>query len=318
MLGSESYQYFNKDWYLVPKNLGKPAWSEPYFDELLMASYSVPFYRRVLGERKFMGVVVVDIPLEWLQKRVSSIKIAKSGYGFLISKKGTYITHPINELVLKETIFDAAKETGRKQYLIAGRSMTKGESDIIPYYSRVNKKASWLSYAPLLSSGWSLGIVFSQDELFSDINRLSHSVLFLGLLGLVILFIILFLIATSITRPLKILTETMRGIGKGNLDFDLPGITNKDEVGVLAESFSYMRDSLKKYIKELTETTAVKERMQSELKIAHDIQMGILPKTFPPFPDRHEFDIYAMLEPAKEVGGDFYDFFFIDNDRLFL
>ena len=128
---------------------------------------------------------------------------------------------------------------------------------------------------------------------------------------------ILFLIGTSITRPLKILTETARDIGKGRLDFDLPCITNKDEVGILAESFCYMRDSLKKYIKERTETTAVKERMQSELRIAHDIQMGIVPKVFPPFPDRHEFDIYAMLEPAKEVGGDFYDFFFMDNERLF-
>ena len=57
--------------------------------------------------------------------------------------------------------------------------------------------------------------------------------------------------------------------------------------------------------------------MQSDLRIAHDIQMGILPKIFPPFPDRHEFDIHAMLEPAKEVGGDFYDFFFMDHERLF-
>ena len=320
MLGSESYQYFHFDWYKPPKELGKSVWTEPYYDEIdgiLMASYSVPFYRKVNGERKFRGVVVVDIPLEWLQKRIAKIKIAKSGYGFLISKKGTYITHPLKELIMKETIFMAAEETGNKQYLNAGRSMTKGGSDIIPYFSRVTKKPSWLSYAPLLSSGWSLGIVFSDDELFSDINRLTRKVLMLGFLGLGILFIILFFIATSITRPLEILTEAMRGIGKGKLDFELPGITNKDEVGVLAESFSYMRDSLKKYIKELTETTAVKERMQSELTIAHDIQMGILPKIFPPFPDRHEFDIYAMLEPAKEVGGDFYDFFFMNNERLF-
>ena len=317
MLGSKSYQYFHKDWYRVPKELGRPVWSEPYFDEILMASYSVPFYRNVHGERKFMGVVTVDIPLEWLQKRIASIKIAKSGYGFLISKKGVYITHPLKNLVMKETIFMAAEETGNKEYLYAGKSMTNGEADIIPYFSRVTKKQSWLSYAPLLSSGWSLGIVFSHDELFSDINKLNRSVLILAFLGLGILFIILFFIATSITRPLEILTKAMRGIGKGNLDFDLPGIKNKDEVGVLAESFTYMRDSLRKYIKELTETTAVKERMQSELTIAHDIQMGIVPKIFPPFPERHEFDIYAMLEPAKEVGGDFYDFFFMDNERLF-
>lgn len=63
-------------------------------------------------------------------------------------------------------------------------------------------------------------------------------------------------------------------------------------------------------------TELVKERIESELRIAHDIQMGIVPKIFPPFPDRKEFDIHAVIEPAKEVGGDFYDFFFIDNNHL--
>jgi sigma-B regulation protein RsbU (phosphoserine phosphatase) len=77
-----------------------------------------------------------------------------------------------------------------------------------------------------------------------------------------------------------------------------------------------MKESLKDYIQRLTETTASKERIESELMIAHDIQMSILPKTFPPFPDREEFDIYAMIHPAREVGGDFYDFFLIDHDHL--
>jgi sigma-B regulation protein RsbU (phosphoserine phosphatase) len=77
-----------------------------------------------------------------------------------------------------------------------------------------------------------------------------------------------------------------------------------------------MKTSLKQYIKELTETTAAKERIESELMIAHDIQMSILPKVFPPFPHREEFDIYALIDPAREVGGDFYDFFFVDDERL--
>jgi sigma-B regulation protein RsbU (phosphoserine phosphatase) len=77
-----------------------------------------------------------------------------------------------------------------------------------------------------------------------------------------------------------------------------------------------MRTELRKNVKELMETTATKERIESELQIAHDIQMGILPKKFPPFPDRHEFEIYATVEPAKEVGGDLYDFFFVDDDHL--
>ncbi|MDD5644792.1 MAG: SpoIIE family protein phosphatase [bacterium] len=319
-LGGESYQYFYLDWYQIPKELKKPAWSEPYYDEgggnILMATYSVPFYREVDRQRKFMGVVTADVSLIWLQEMIASIKIAKSGYGFLISKNGTFVTHPYNKLIMNETIFSAAEESNNGQLREIGRSMVKGKSDFVPFISMVNEKNSWLSYAPLASSGWSLGVIFPRGELLSDINRLNRVVLLLGFFGSVILFIILLFIAVSITRPIKILADTTRGIGKGNFDFDLCGIKSRDEVGMLAESFVYMRDSLKKYIRDLTETTAVKERMQSELRIAHDIQMGIVPKIFPPFPDRPEFDIYAILEPAKEVGGDFYDFFFMDDEKF--
>jgi len=77
-----------------------------------------------------------------------------------------------------------------------------------------------------------------------------------------------------------------------------------------------MKTSLKKYIKDLTETTAAKERMESELFIGREIQMGMVPKLIPPFTDRNEFDLFATLKPAKEVGGDLFDFFFIDSDNL--
>lgn len=90
----------------------------------------------------------------------------------------------------------------------------------------------------------------------------------------------------------------------------------KDEVGRLAESFKFMKAELKKNIQNLMETTATKERIQSELNVAREIQLGILPKTFPPFPEYKDFDLYATLESAKEVGGDLYDFFFIDDDHI--
>ena len=91
---------------------------------------------------------------------------------------------------------------------------------------------------------------------------------------------------------------------------------NKDEVGQLAQAFSEMQVKLLDYIEDLKTTTAAKERFESELNIAHEIQMSFLKKIFPPFPDREEFDLYAMLYPAKEVGGDLYDFCMIDDENL--
>ena len=319
-LGDDSYRYFYWDWYQIPRELGSPIWTEPYYDEgggnVIMSTYSVPFYKNIEGERKFMGIVTADISLSWLQEIVSSIKIAKTGYGFLISKNGTIVTHPHKHLIMNETIFSVAEAREDQHLREVGRDMIKGKSGFVPFESIVTEKKCWMVYAPLGSSGWSLGVLFPQDELMADITNLNTIVFVLGLVGFLFLLVVIVLISGSITRPLRILARRTKDIGSGNLDIELPAIKSRDEVGRLADSFIYMRDALKKYIKELTDTTAAKERIESELKIAHDIQMGIVPKIFPPFPDRSEFDIYAVLEPAREVGGDLYDFFFIDDDHL--
>ena len=95
-------------------------------------------------------------------------------------------------------------------------------------------------------------------------------------------------------------------------------IPNIDEIGQLAGSIDRMEDQIQQYVRDLTKITAEKERIGTELKLAEQIQAAMLPSDFPPFPGRTEFDIYAVMDPAREVGGDFYDFFFIDEDHLCL
>lgn len=96
---------------------------------------------------------------------------------------------------------------------------------------------------------------------------------------------------------------------------DLP-IKYKDEVGGLAQSFIFMRQQLSRNILNLISITAARQRIESELNIAREIQLGMIPKTFPPFPRHKEFDLYATLIPAKEIGGDLYDFFLLDKENL--
>jgi sigma-B regulation protein RsbU (phosphoserine phosphatase) len=314
------HEYFYLDWYQIPKELDRPLWTEPYYDvgvgEIVMATYSVPFYKTVSGEREFMGIVTADISLSWLQEMVASIKIAETGYGFLITKNGTFVTHPASDFIMNETIFSVAEAKGDDYLRELGRKMIKGKSGFVPLRSMVTGENCWMVYAPLSASGWSLGVLFPQDELMADISRLNRTVLFISLAGFLVILAVIVWIAGSITRPLRLLSKATEQIGSGDLDVEIPLVKSRDEVGKLADSFNYMKSSLKKYIEELTETTAAKERIESELKIAHDIQMGMLHKVFPPFPERSEFDIYAMLDPAREVGGDLYDFFFMDEDHL--
>jgi sigma-B regulation protein RsbU (phosphoserine phosphatase) len=313
--------YFFQDWYQIPKELARPQWAEPYFGEfggIIMSSYSVPFFRQVNGTRQLAGIVVVDVSLEGLRNIVSSVKICKTGYAFLISKNGTFVTHPLTELIMNETIFTIAEARGDMALREVGRRMIRGETGLGTFKikSMATGKESYMAYVPIKQSGWSLGVLFPQEEILEGITKLNRNVVILGIIGLLMLSVAIFFIARSITRPLRAMAEATEGIGSGNLDVQLPAVKTDDEVGKLTKAFGFMEASLKNYIRELTEATAAKERIESELKIAHDIQMSILPKMFPPFPERSEFDIFATIEPAREVGGDFYDFFEIDEDHI--
>ena len=115
------------------------------------------------------------------------------------------------------------------------------------------------------------------------------------------------------SSPLRQFTESAVSIADGNLDTPLPKIHSEDELLQLRNAFEYMQTSLKQHINELQATTASKERLQSELVIAHDIQMGMLTTVFP---ERDDLDLFASMTPAKEVGGDLYDFI-IEDDELF-
>lgn len=315
-----TYDYFSWEWYQLPGVTKSPLWVEPYFDEgagnIVMSTYSVPFYRTAAGKEQFSGIVTIDISLSRLQKIVSEIQIGKTGYAFLISRKGTYVTHPDSRLIMNKTIFQLAEEKKDANLREIGKKMTTGLSGFVEAKSLMTGKDCWLAFTPLTTSGWSLGLVLPQDELMADITRHYHLTLILGIIGLIIMFGVIVWIARGITRPLRVLTEATETMANGNLETKIPVITTSDEVGRLAGSFSAMRQSLQTYIHDLTLTTAAKEKIESELKIAHDIQMGILPRTFPPFPQHTEIDIYATLKPAREVGGDLYDFFFMDEDHL--
>lgn len=146
---------------------------------------------------------------------------------------------------------------------------------------------------------------------------LTHQIVKYGtivfIVGLTSLFVFCTCAIYQMVKPLKEFTDSVVSIAEGNLDTPLPDIHSEDELKQLRDSFEYMQHSLKQHISDLQATTASKERLQSELKIAHDIQMGMIPTTFP---QRQDLDLFASMTPAKEVGGDLYDFI-IEGDDLF-
>lgn len=320
-LGGRQYDYFSMDWYKTPRQLNHPVWSEPYFDKgggnIIMTTFSAPFYKTANGKQGFAGVVTADVSLEWLQRIISGLTVSKQGYAFLVSQKGVFVSHPRREWIMHESIFSIADAEKDPELRAAGQDMVRGGSGFIPVKSYFASRNAWMYYAPLPSTNWSVGFVIPEDELFSGLYRLNRTTLFIAAVGIFLLVLIIIYISHTITMPLRSLAAATTEISRGSLDTPLPPPASHDEVGELISSFENMRTSLKEYIANLQETTAAKERMESELKIGRTIQMSFLPQVFPPFPERKEFDLFAKLEPAREVGGDLYGFSLVGENTLF-
>ena len=283
-----------------------------------MASYCVPVFRTREGERTFMAVVTADISLEWLNRVMQKVQPVKGSYAFLVSKQGAFLTRPGQNPRLDHLQQLPALAPGNTDLERAVGDILAAREGFVALERFLDEKPVWLYHVPLAALGWSMVVVIPEEEIFTGVNILSRYTLEIGAAGLALLSLVIILISARISRPLRALTESARQVAQGNLEVELPAITANDEIGVLTRSFDEMRKALREYIGNLERTTAAKERIESELRIARTIQMSFLPRRFPPFPQRGEIDLYAALEPAREVGGDFYDFFLLGEDRLFV
>lgn len=319
---ADSYDYFEKDWFKKPVETESPLWSDPYFDEgggqTLMITYSSPFFKMRSSNEKgeVKGVITADVSLDHLTEMVSQIKFEKTGYAFLISNKGELIVWPEKDLIMRETILSLAQRRNDARLAAVGEEMLNHRVGFYDAGPSLNGKDSFLAFSSLPTFGWRLGVVVPKDELFAQTYMLERILFLVGVAGILLLFTASFIVSRSITAPLKRMASVTAKIGEGKFDVDFVEKDRTDEVGRLARSFIAMANSLKTYMEYLTQATVKKERIESELRIAADIQRSMLPSSFPAFPERKDFDIYAIMHPAKEVGGDFFDFFLLDSDHL--
>ncbi len=250
-LGGDSYDYFHRDWYQIPKELSRPIWTEPYYDEgggdIIMSTFSLPFHKEVNGKEQVRGIVTSDISLMWLKEIVSEVKIYQTGYAFLISQNGVFFTHPEENLIMKESIFSIA-EAGNDQGLRKiGQEMVRGGEGFVPLPDFISGEKSWMYYAPLASTNWALGIVISEDELFAPIRQLSAKVLLIGIIGMIFLGLITTWLSRTVTKPLRILDKSTSAMAKGDFSVSVEE-TGPREIARLGQSFNRLGQQLTEYI----------------------------------------------------------------------
>jgi len=316
-LAAEDYRYLMWDWYNIPKSSNRAAWTEPYYDEgggnALMTTYSTPLL--IGNEQQFAGVATADISLGWLQQLVENIHIRDTGFGLIVSQQDTIVAHPDTSRVMKKLESTLDSDFINTYWDIYLQSKYAHQATYFHAPCRHKPGDCWIAIKPLLDTGWKVVIVIAESELVADIILLSGQIALLAIVGLIILVLVIVSITRNMISPLERLARVSADIGNGNLDIKLPHPARNDEIGALTSDFRNMRDSLKAHIEQLRETTAKQQKLESEIQIARGIQMSMVPGGGTVSIREHSYQLYAMLRPARSVGGDLY-YFQQDGDML--
>jgi sigma-B regulation protein RsbU (phosphoserine phosphatase) len=332
-------------WYLGAKAADGLYWTDVYEDHRgrgPAVTCAVPFYEQSGGRHILRGIARSTVMLSDFSRVIDSAGLGRTGQLFILDRGGTKIYS--SEGV--EITLDGGgaikgenfPESSDPRLRSLGLSMTLGATGMTEL--EMDGLSVYVAYAPIQTLGWSLGVAVSAREVSASAllienqiwritestqTGINRSILIMA--GIIAALLILLLLGISffsfrfthaVTGPILALNDRVHEIAGGNLDREVV-IKTGDELEQLAVSFNMMTSQLRRHIEEIARVTAERQRIDTELDIATRIQVSMLPVNFPPFPGRkREFDLYAEMHPAKEVGGDFYDFFFGDDDHFAL
>ena len=300
------YDYHSRQWYVELKRQlesgeRKIAWTSPYVDE------TVSFPMITVGSGifnetgKLVGLSVLDWQLDDIARHISSIRPTPGSFVLFADLDDDYIL-----------ALSADPMTENPARPLAGEALSS-----LPWFdkSQLDSVANviggrkYLSFSAMLEQEMFFLVNVPEDELFENIERHSRRVMLLLFAGCVTISALIWLLLNHfVNKPIDYLSRKAEEIGAGNLAA-LIQLDTRDELGSLAKTLERMTADIREYIRRLNTTAA-------ELAVAAEIQASMLPSVSPSFTGRSEFDIHASVFPAKEVAGDFYDFFMLDDDRL--
>lgn len=328
--GEEHYNFFDSQWYTLAKNSDGPVFTGSYVDSYgrgLMITCAAPIYD---ADGAFVGAVGMDILVADINTEILDISIGSGSYAALLNADGDVLAAPFMSST-GSTVQNIASDASSPAYEVAAEILSGGSGVV------KTSQDIYYAYAPISATGWTLAVHIPQEEITAEADEIQTSIaadidnaadeltaaarrsvyffLALSAVGLVGVVLVANRFSKFISEPIGQLRADAEEISQGRLDYR-SAVKADNELGELAASFNAMAAKLQRYISDLTAVSAEKERISVELSLAAQIQAHMLPCVFPPFPDRSEFDIYATMTPAKEVGGDFYDFYMVDDDHL--
>ena len=328
----------NRPWYTTAAEKGNLYFTEIYLDGLAnipCITCAAPVYKN--GE--LVAVVGADVSLASISDYVNS-SVEQGSFVCIVNENGKIIFSPQTEGTFVADLSENAADLRNSENAELAEFVTKALSENTGLETiTVDSTEYYITGAPMGTIGWSVisavekevtrqptVAMLTQYEQINDksTGKFNDSVAYSKQTLLVMTLAVLILasigalaVAGRIVKPIERMTTRIHDISGTDLVFEMDeSYRTKDEIEVLAEAFAELSKRTREYIKQITHITAEKERIGAELELATKIQADMLPSIFPAFPSRPEFDIYASMTPAKEVGGDFYDFSLIDDDHL--
>ena len=336
--GLPAFAVTSRPWYTGAAEAGELCFSgieaDTYTDKIGVEC-SAPIY----VDGKLIGVVGADLFLNSMADYVNSAS-NEGGYICVINNEGKVIFAPENNGVFTVKIGDDAEDIRKSDNKELAEFVSKVLTEQVTLTTvKVGDKDYYMTGSPMATVGW--GVVSFIEKniteqptklMMSEYDRINdeatgkfeegtkHSrdtTLVMIAVVLILGTISALFVAGRIVKPIEHMTKRMSELTDDDLLFEMEdSYRTGDEVEMLAESFVALSQKTCDYISQISTITAEKERIGAELELATKIQADMLPNIFPAFPERDEFDIHASMTPAKEVGGDFYDFFLIDDDHL--
>ena len=338
-----AYEWLLRYWYNYPDEL-EIEYDAPYSAETRTADQCRSFSRRYpnwelryLTENQCFSMsgedqkLYAEIVYSWVISRIDEIKQSYHvDYLFCVLSEEPFdrqffLFSAADPGAVRGTSYEEVYPLGHV-VTVAG-SQTAAMREALENSSHLADAGGYVDYYAWLCSfgghDMFIGLTYDLSDLRADIRTQTRTGTTLAILNQLILSLIcLALIYLFLLRPLKKVQKTIRGYketkdGAAAVE-ELSALNLRSEIGRLAEDVSDMTREIDAHMEEIRTITAEKEHIGTELELATRIQASMLPSVFPPFPERREFDLYASMDPAKEVGGDFYDFFLIDEDHLAL
>ena len=271
--------YTEQEWYTQPMKSGHPCWIGPLKDSDTeggaIITFSLPIYNRD-GAR--VGVLGVDIALQQLSQIVLAVKPSPNSYCTLLGSDGSYIVHPDSTKLMHETVYSYYKESDYQSIKEAAAAMVTGQTGYKEFQQ--NGKDWFVFYKPFNRSvlpgrsmeklNWSAGIVYPEDDIFGQYNRMLYVVVAISLTGLFMLLVLCQWFTHRRLLPLRMLTKSAQRIAEGDYNDPIPDSRQEDEIGQLQEQFQQMQQSLATHVNELNRLRASLQIQGEELRTAYE------------------------------------------------